>query len=106
MEKLICYTLDLEPDFGGRVNTYHSLENLDYFKTLIRKNRIKLTTFATANLFSKKKNVIKQLIDLGSEIELHSYSHNPFNQNEEFEIKKSKKAYRDYFRKNPFQKRD
>lgn len=101
MKKLICYTLDLEPDFGGRVKSYSSLENISNFLDVIRENRINLTTFAAGHLFQKKRNVIKKLIDAGSEIELHSYSHNLAYQDEEHEIKKSKKAYIKHFGKKP-----
>ncbi|MBI2653390.1 polysaccharide deacetylase family protein [Candidatus Woesearchaeota archaeon] len=101
MKKLICYTLDLEPDFGGRIKSYSSLENISHFLEIIRKNRINLTTFAAGHLLQKKRDVIKKLIDAGSEIELHSYSHNLERQDEDYEIKKSRKAYIRYFGKKP-----
>lgn len=100
-KKLICYTLDLEPDFGGRINSYSSLYDISYFQEYIRKNKIKLTTFAAGHIFKRKPDVIKKLLDVGSEIELHSYSHNLERSNEEWEIKKSKTAYINYFRKKP-----
>lgn len=101
MKKFICYTLDLEPDFGGRTNSYSSLDDMSYFQDIIQKSGIKLTTFAAGNLFEKKREIIKRFIDMGSEIELHSYSHEIINQDEEYEIKKSKKAYMGYFGKKP-----
>ena len=101
MAKFICYTLDLEPDFGGRVKSYSSLNDISLFQEIIKKNRIKMTTFVAGHIFAKKPGVINKLLDIGSEIELHSYSHNLACQDEELEIKKSKKAYVRYFGKKP-----
>ena len=101
MARLICYTLDLEPDFGGRLKSYSSLNDISYFQDIIKKNRVKLTTFVAGHMLIKKTEVITKLLDIGSEIELHSYSHNLTHQNEGLEIKKSKKAYTKYFRKKP-----
>lgn len=101
MEKLVCYTLDLERDFGGRVNSYSSLEDISHFSGVVRKNNLKLTTFAAAHIFDDRKDIIKKILDLDSEIELHSYSHNPYIQNEEKEIKKAKKTYIRFFGKKP-----
>lgn len=101
MKKRICFTLDLEPDFGGRLNTYSSLDDISYFVDVIRKNKIKLTTFVTGKIFEDKKDTVKELIEIGSEMELHSYSHQTVNRDEVYEIKKSKKAYIEYFGKKP-----
>jgi hypothetical protein len=101
MKKLVCYTLDLEPDFGGRINSTSSLDDISHFQDVVKKNKIKLTTFVAGHMFKRRNDVVKKLIDLGSEFEMHSYSHNPYHQDEEFEIKKSKEVYTKYFGKKP-----
>lgn len=101
MEKLICYTLDLEKDFGGRINSYSSLDDLTNFQYLVKKNKIRLTTFAAGHLLHEKNDAVKKLLDIGSKFELHSYSHNVSMMDEELEIKKSKKAYLAYFKRKP-----
>lgn len=104
-QKFICYTLDLEKDYG-RINEYSSTKNLDMFLGLLKKYHLKLTVFVTGQIIKERPDLIKRIQEsIDCEFNLHSYSHEI---NRELTIQeriddmiKAKKVYRDYFHKNP-----
>ncbi len=103
MEKIFCLTLDLERDYG-LFNTYQSFENIDLFLALVKKYELKITVFLVGNLIEQRKDIIKCFKGVPVEFALHSFSHNVKNKSPDFkkqEVIKAKKAYFDYFKKQP-----
>jgi hypothetical protein len=49
MVKSICFTLDVEPDYGGLLNSdvYYGMKGLNKLSTVVNKYGLKITAFAT-----------------------------------------------------------
>lgn len=107
----ICYTLDLESNYGGMItdDDYHLIQDarkLDLFCALIQKRGIKLTTFVTGKILKRREKAISKLQDLGSEFNIHTFSHRTLN-NSDFnlqdekqlkeEVSRAKEAFVYYF---------
>jgi len=99
-QKLICFTLDLEKDYG-RFDTYHSFKNIDLLLDLFKKYNLKLTVFTTGKVLEEQSSIIERLKELPIEFALHSYSHQVEKKNDFAfkcqEIVKAKQAYEKYF---------
>lgn len=103
--KKICFTLDLEQDYG-RINEYSAFVNISTLIDLFKKYNLKLTIFSTGKIIEKSPDVIKKFQDnLNCEIQLHSYEHkinceiSP--EEKKNDLKKGIEAYRKYFGRNP-----
>jgi peptidoglycan/xylan/chitin deacetylase (PgdA/CDA1 family) len=74
----ICLTLDLEPDFSGRLEpTYLSWdpEKLEGLLELLRRFGARLTVFVVGQSLAARPDVIRRLEEAGAEFHLHSHSH-------------------------------
>lgn len=102
--KYLCLTLDLEKDYG-RINTYHSFENIKPLLELLKKYNQKLTVFAAGEILDKQPNIIDLFKNYPCEFELHSYSHTAKSQisapDRKQEIINAQKAYLNFFQKYP-----
>jgi peptidoglycan/xylan/chitin deacetylase (PgdA/CDA1 family) len=76
-EKTICFTIDVEPDFGGLIETdvYYGKKGLSKLHTIVKKYGLKITAFATGKTLEDNPDIIEILDSLGAEVEQHSYSH-------------------------------
>ena len=100
----LCLTLDLENDYG-RFDRYQCFSGLDILETLIKKFKIRLTTFVTGKVLEDRPEVVERLQKLGSEFGLHSYSHTVSRSlsipERLEEIKLAVQAYQSYFGEMP-----
>lgn len=78
MDKSICFTIDIEPDFGGllKKDVYFGKRDLHRLQDLVNKYDIKLTAFVTGKTLEENPEILDMLLGLGVEIESHSYYHN------------------------------
>lgn len=91
--KIVCLTLDMEPDYGDPDEHIRLLENQEYFERyvdIIQTHNAKVTMFTVASLFERFG---KHFEKLGKRIPLefaaHSYSHDPHNADSLDEVEKS-----------------
>lgn len=101
---MACLTLDIEEDYGGRL-CERSFEGLEYISELadfFKTKQVPLTCFIQGSILETHVDEIKKLSTLDIEFELHSYSHNNSKQGDvKFEIERGKKAYVNFFNKEP-----
>ena len=103
--KLFAFTLDLESDYAGLMNEYNILRDLvkiEEFLSALNSLDVKITAFTVGEMLEQFPKVIKTFEKYKCEFEPHSYSHDFNNPDSETEIKKAKRAYLNYFNKNPF----
>lgn len=99
--RIACLTLDLEQDYG-RIDAYACFAHVDKLCEVLIKREAKLTAFIVGRILDERHEVINKLTQFGADFALHSYSHNLVaDQDTEEEIKKSKKAYENYFGQAP-----
>lgn len=101
----ICITLDLEPDHAGVVDTERydawNEKTLDTLVSLLQKYDAPLNIFVVGQSLHKQPKQIQKLIAYNSEFHLHSYTHNCTHPNAQYEIEEGRKAFREYFGKDP-----
>jgi peptidoglycan/xylan/chitin deacetylase (PgdA/CDA1 family) len=75
--KLVCLTLDLEPDHCDLVegNHYDSFRGIAELLSFLRERGIPLTVFATGRVLDERREAVSLFAEDDAEIELHSYSH-------------------------------
>lgn len=78
-QKIVCVTMDLEPDHAGFLdkNKYSlwNKKNINRLTKFFHKNNIPLTIFVVGESINKNKQTIRCLSNLKSEFNLHSNSH-------------------------------
>ena len=102
--KLFAFTLDLEPEYAGQINQHEIFKDRTKIEEIIStlsSHDIKITVFVVGELFKLNSDIIKLFEKYNCEFEIHSYSHKTLNVNHENEIVQAKKAYFDYFKKDP-----
>ena len=77
IKKTACFTIDIEPDFGGKGNSdaYFGLKDLPRLEELVKKYDLKITAFVTGKTFEDNDGLLDILKSMKFEIEQHSYSH-------------------------------
>ena len=77
MKKTVCFTIDVEPDFGGvlKKDMYYGKHDLAKLEHIVRKHNIKLTAFVTGKTLEDNPDILSSLLSMKAEIECHSYSH-------------------------------
>ena len=76
MPKSICFTIDVEPDFGiNDTAQYHGIRNLAKLEVVVRKYQLRITAFVTGKTLEDSPEVLDYLKSMRAEIEQHSYSH-------------------------------
>jgi hypothetical protein len=77
MEKTICFTIDVEPDFGNLLpkNKYYGKNHLSILKRIVEQYDIKITAFVTGKTLEDNPDIIDSLRSMRAEIEQHSYFH-------------------------------
>lgn len=104
MNKKLCITLDLEPDYGGQAPTSYEcwdIEKLDNFFAVLKKHKVKLTVFIVGHTLEEKHPLIQKFVDLNCEFALHSYAHLKNDPDSINEIRKGKIIFKRYFGKEP-----
>jgi peptidoglycan/xylan/chitin deacetylase (PgdA/CDA1 family) len=103
-KKIVCLTLDVEHDFGTLLTnpTFDGLRNIPLLVDVLKEKNIPLTCYVQGSLFERYGQDIRYLSNLEVEYQPHSYSHpRPQTMDFEWEIKKSKEAYLEFFGKEP-----
>lgn len=103
-QKTACLTLDLEQDYGELLNKprFEGLSHVSKLVALLKDRDVPLTCFVQGQILETHPFQIDQLSYLDVEFELHSYSHpGPENIDAEYQIKRSKEAYIDFFNYKP-----
>jgi|WetSurMetagenome_2_1015567.scaffolds.fasta_scaffold246662_2 peptidoglycan/xylan/chitin deacetylase (PgdA/CDA1 family) len=101
---LICLTLDLEQDYGDLLvePRYYGIECIPNVVNFFKKRNLPLTCFVQGSLLETYPNQIDKLSSIDIEFELHSYSHpKPGKGDIALEIEKGKKAFINYFKREP-----
>jgi peptidoglycan/xylan/chitin deacetylase (PgdA/CDA1 family) len=75
--KTICFTIDIEPDFGGLLSSdaYAGLRNLSKLVEIVHKYDLKITAFVTGKTLEDNPEIIDELKSINAEVEQHSYLH-------------------------------
>jgi peptidoglycan/xylan/chitin deacetylase (PgdA/CDA1 family) len=103
-EKTICLTLDLERDYGDYFENiaYDGLKYISNVTSFLEERKIPITVFVQGSLLNQYPEAVEAFTNLDVEFELHSYSHLRYDKTAaEKEIDEGKKAYHNYFGKNP-----
>jgi hypothetical protein len=106
MKKCIAFTIDLEADHAGCVDEYRIFqdqEKINDILSTLNSLDVKITVFVVGEIFKLYPNIIKLFEKYNCEFEVHSFSHKKTLSDSEIEneIKVSKNAYIEYFKKNP-----
>lgn len=100
-----CITLDLEPDFVGRVSgtRYDGWreDRIAQLLDLLGRYEVRLTVFVVGSSLCVRPEVIETLRDFEAEFHLHSYSHDLGNPDSGEEIHRGRESFRDYFGHDP-----
>jgi peptidoglycan/xylan/chitin deacetylase (PgdA/CDA1 family) len=103
-EKIACLTLDLEQDYGD-ILAQPSYEGIKHTRELVsyfQEKNIPLTCFVQGSLLETHPDQIEQWCKLDADFELHSYSHqSPKERHIEAEVERGKKAYLNFFNREP-----
>lgn len=103
-EKAFCLTLDVEQDFGARLDSpnYEGLSHIPELVSLLKRRDIPLNCFMQGSILETHQAEIEPFLALDVEFELHSYSHPKMEALDiKTEIENGKKAYFNYFKRNP-----
>ena len=102
--KVFCLTLDVEQDFGARLDcpNYEGLNHISELVDLLKRRDIPLTCFMQGSILETHQAEIEPFLELDVEFELHSYSHPKTKAlNIDTEIENGKRAYFNLFKRNP-----
>jgi peptidoglycan/xylan/chitin deacetylase (PgdA/CDA1 family) len=92
MSKTVCFTIDVEPDFGGMSTdgtiSYFGIDNLLKLHDIVRRYGIRITAFVTGKTLEDNSQVLDILHSMDAEIEQHSYSHSIGNKSKLKDIEK------------------
>jgi peptidoglycan/xylan/chitin deacetylase (PgdA/CDA1 family) len=101
----LCLTLDLEPDFSGRLEpTYESWDPgaLEGLLGLLEGYSAPLTVFVVGQSLAARPDVIRRLEQAGAEIHLHSHSHDLARPDALDEIREGSRAFEAALGRRPF----
>jgi len=88
MEKTFSITIDMEQDFGGRIDSYRGVkEALPKLLTLLRKHKIHATFFVNGKILNLFPEIVKGLWLQGHEVASHGYEHIKLKERSETEVR-------------------
>lgn len=96
----VCITLDLEPDFGGRVPVAYTAwrnDRIDRLLGYLSERHIPLTVFVVAQSLVAMPDIVERFRSAGAEFHLHSYSHDLARPDAIDEIQRGKAAFERHF---------
>lgn len=101
--KIICITIDVEPDFGGLAGSdnYFGITHLLKLKDIINKYDLKLTAFVTGKTLEDNPDVLDFLKSMNVEIEQHSYFHQVGHKSKNNDIQKGIETHKKILGTNP-----
>ena len=81
MDKTFSWTVDVEGDWGGRIESYDGLEiGLPKIFKLFKRHNVKGLFFISTEILDKRMGVIQDIISEGHEIGNHGHFHIPFKE--------------------------
>lgn len=103
MKRHICYTIDVEPDFGGLLakDEYFGIDNLKRLSEIISYYDLKVTAFVTGKTLVEMPRTMDSLLEMKAEIEQHSYSHQIGSKVKLKDIEKGIESYEKIFGRPP-----
>jgi Polysaccharide deacetylase len=104
MKKIVCFTIDVEPDFGGLLpsDSYYGVANLSRMAKIVSKYGIKITAFVTGKTLEDNFSVLKVLDEMNAEVEQHSYGHQVGHEQKLEDIDRGIKTHERIFGKKPY----
>ena len=102
--KLFAFTIDLEAEYSGCIKNqdiFNDTVDIEKILSLLDSFGVKITVFVVSRLFQEQRSIIRLFEKYNCEFQVHSHSHDIADTNSESEIKRSKLAYFDYFKKCP-----
>ena len=79
-KKYACITLDVEEDYGDRVNEFNiykdSFDKIEELKSLYDTLRVPVSAFITTNILDKDESMAEVIKWLANDYHCHSHSHN------------------------------
>jgi peptidoglycan/xylan/chitin deacetylase (PgdA/CDA1 family) len=102
--KVFCLTLDVEQDFGARLGfaSYEGMVHIPKLVDLLKRRDIPLTCFMQGSILETHQAEIEPFFTLDVEFELHSYSHPKKEELDiQREVEEGKRAYFNFFKRNP-----
>lgn len=100
MDKTICFTIDIEPDFSLK-DKYFGINDLPMLEEIVKKYKIKLTAFVTGKTLEENEDLLEVLRNMNAEIEQHSYLHQIGHDSKIDDIKKGIETHERIVGKNP-----
>lgn len=96
--KKALLTMDLEPDCGGRLNSFLSMHSIEKIVDLIARLAQPITVFVSGRVFEVRPDAIHKLAVLPAvEFGVHGYSHAHGLNDNALEIKQGSAAYEKFF---------
>lgn len=96
MDRSVCLTLDLEPDYGGRLEpTYSAWDDAKIDALLEKLSSVSapLTVFVVGECLKARPGAIERFRKAGAEFHLHSHSHDLASPDTREEIEKGLEAF-------------
>ena len=88
---VIAITIDVEKDWGGRINKYEGLKELPFILDLFKQFGVKATFFVSGEIVKANKEIVCRIADEGHEIASHGFKHKDYQSVDLFkDISKSK----------------
>jgi peptidoglycan/xylan/chitin deacetylase (PgdA/CDA1 family) len=100
LTRTACITLDLEPDYAGRVPTAYAgwaPQRIDALMAMLRAREVPLTVFVVARCLEDQPEAVDRFRRAGAEFHLHSFSHDLARPDSEDEISRGRAAFERYF---------
>jgi peptidoglycan/xylan/chitin deacetylase (PgdA/CDA1 family) len=104
VDRSCCLTLDLEPDYSGRLEPVYASWDEGGLETLLdvlRRFDARLTVFVVGECLQARPEAVRRLADAGAEIHLHSHSHNLACPDSLEEIQNGVRAFETFFGYRP-----
>lgn len=99
-EKLACFTLDFELDYGGRLNTFETLKQDKKHEELVqflKDENIPVSAFVQTKALNDHPEALSVLKNIACDFHSHSHTHASENFNSREEFLTSKKIIEDTF---------
>ena len=104
-EKYACITLDVEEDYGDRVNEFNiykdSFDKIEELKSLYDRLEVPVSAFITTNILDKDDKMTELVKWLANDYHCHSHSHNTQSFDSKNEIATCFSKFKEHFGYEP-----
>jgi peptidoglycan/xylan/chitin deacetylase (PgdA/CDA1 family) len=91
-DRFVCFTLDYELDYGGRVNSFDTLNDRQGHRRLremLDRHQVPLSAFAQTSVLDDYSDALRVLQSLATEVHSHSHTHASTQFDSNFELSHS-----------------